>query len=163
MRAMRAVPILHSAPHSNRVPHVGAQDVSGCSRREVERGETHRDGRSKSSTHSAVLEATIRSGARTDFAESSRVFLPNSRKRYGPRPVAMLKHCRPFRENTGARIPMKRTLLVITTTIALAAMLPTSADAQRASGGGGAASSGGGAGGAAVGGGGGAATGAGGA
>src|SRR5262245_47197187 len=28
MRAMRAVPILHSAPHSNRVPHVGAQDAA---------------------------------------------------------------------------------------------------------------------------------------
>ena len=49
---------------------------------------------------------------------------------------------------------MKRTLLVITTAIALAAMLPNLADAQRASGGG-AASSGGGGGGAASGGGGG--------
>src|SRR5262245_57205645 len=97
MRAIRAVPILHSAPHSNRVPHVRAQDVSGGGSSEVERGETHRDGRSKSSTRSAVLEATIKSGARTNFAESSRVFLPNSRRRYGPRPVAMRKHCRLLR------------------------------------------------------------------
>src|SRR5215471_4474042 len=109
-------------------------------------------------SRAAALEATIKSGARTNFAESSRVFLPNSRRRYGPRHVAMRKHCRLLRVAVSGKtlvrgIPMKRTLLVITTAIALAAMLPTLADAQRAGGGG--ANSVGGGGGAAAGGGGG--------
>jgi hypothetical protein len=110
-------------------------------------------------SHAAALEATIKPGARTDFAESSRVFLPNSRRRYGPRHVAMRKHCRLLRVAVSRKtlvrgIAMKRTLLVITTAIALAAMLPTLADAQMSGGG---AASGGGGGGAAGGGGGGAA------
>src|SRR5215831_3548870 len=73
----------------------------------------------------------------------------------------MRKHCRLLRVAVSGKtlvrgIPMKRTLLVITTAIALAAMLPTLADAQRAGGGG--ANSVGGGGGAAAGGGGGAAS-----